>query len=45
MADSLYNLQLIREFCESTLQKCCPLPLEDLLYAPPALHVSNITCS
>lgn len=39
VADSVYNLQLIKEFCESNLQSCCPLAVEDLLYAPPALHV------
>ncbi|XP_044203551.1 calmodulin-regulated spectrin-associated protein 3-like isoform X1 [Thunnus albacares] len=40
VADSLYNLQLIKEFCESSLQSCCPLPVEDLLYAPPLLHLN-----
>nr|XP_046228843.1 calmodulin-regulated spectrin-associated protein 3-like [Scatophagus argus] len=40
VADSLYNLQLITEFCESSLQSCCPLALEDLLYAPPVLHLN-----
>lgn len=40
VADSVYNLQLIREFCRSSLQSCCPLAVEDLLYAPPPLHVS-----
>ncbi|XP_026108444.1 calmodulin-regulated spectrin-associated protein 3 [Carassius auratus] len=43
VADSVYNLQLIREFCESHLKSCCPLQLEDLLYAPPTLQV-NIMC-
>lgn len=43
VADSLYNLQLIKEFCESSLQSCCPLAVEDLLYAPPVLHVSIMT--
>ncbi|KAF5889780.1 calmodulin-regulated spectrin-associated protein 3-like isoform X1 [Clarias magur] len=43
VADSLYNLQLIREFCNDHLQGCCPLLLEDLLYAPPILRV-NIMC-
>lgn len=38
-ADSLYNLQLIREFCDSCLKNCCPLVLEDLLYSPPELKV------
>ncbi|KAM9792136.1 calmodulin-regulated spectrin-associated protein 3-like [Neosynchiropus ocellatus] len=40
VADSVYNLQLIREFCESTLHDCCPLQLEDLLYAPALLHLN-----
>ncbi|XP_077379468.1 calmodulin-regulated spectrin-associated protein 3-like isoform X3 [Festucalex cinctus] len=40
VADSLYNLQLIKEFCDSSLQSCCLLPLEDLLYAPPLLHLN-----
>ncbi|XP_060716734.1 calmodulin-regulated spectrin-associated protein 3 isoform X2 [Tachysurus vachellii] len=43
VADSLYNLQLIREFCNDHLQGCCPLVFEDLLYAPPILQV-NIMC-
>ncbi|KAK7929399.1 hypothetical protein WMY93_005794 [Mugilogobius chulae] len=40
VADSVYNLQLIREFCETHLQRCCPLQVEDLLYAPPVLHTN-----
>ncbi|XP_028299868.1 calmodulin-regulated spectrin-associated protein 3-like isoform X2 [Gouania willdenowi] len=40
VADSLYNLQLIKEFCESSLQSCCLLDLEDILYAPPTLHLN-----
>ncbi|KAM9769815.1 LOW QUALITY PROTEIN: calmodulin-regulated spectrin-associated protein 3-like [Menidia menidia] len=40
VADSVYNLQLIKEFCASSLQSCCPLAVEDLLYAPPALHLN-----
>ncbi|KAK0148818.1 Calmodulin-regulated spectrin-associated protein 3 [Merluccius polli] len=43
VADSLYNLHLIKEFCESRLQSCCPLAVEDLLYAPPALHVNIVS--
>ncbi|XP_019717312.1 calmodulin-regulated spectrin-associated protein 3-like isoform X4 [Hippocampus comes] len=43
VADSLYNLQLIKEFCESTLQSCCLLRLEDLLYAPPLLHLNILS--
>lgn len=37
--DSLYNLQLISEFCDSCLKSCCPLVLEDMLYAPQPLRV------
>lgn len=40
VADSVYNLQLIREFCETHFQSCCPLAVEDLLYAPPLLHLN-----
>ncbi|KAF7654923.1 hypothetical protein LDENG_00063220 [Lucifuga dentata] len=40
VADSVYNLQLIKEFCGSSLQSCCPLAVEDLLYAPPVLHLN-----
>ncbi|XP_036381037.1 calmodulin-regulated spectrin-associated protein 3-like isoform X2 [Megalops cyprinoides] len=40
VADSLYNLQLVRDFCDSCLKSCCPLLLEDLLYTPPALRVN-----
>ncbi|KAL3996819.1 cell division control protein 42 [Sarotherodon galilaeus] len=40
VADSLYNLQLIKEFCESSLQSCCPLAVEDMLYAPLTLHLN-----
>ncbi|XP_054634616.1 calmodulin-regulated spectrin-associated protein 3-like isoform X3 [Dunckerocampus dactyliophorus] len=40
VADSLYNLQLIKDFCENSLQSCCLLLLEDLLYAPPVLHLN-----
>ncbi|XP_067353994.1 calmodulin-regulated spectrin-associated protein 3-like isoform X3 [Channa argus] len=40
VADSLYNLQLIKEFCDGSLQSCCPLNVEDLLYAPPVLHLN-----
>ncbi|KAJ8001447.1 hypothetical protein DPEC_G00169590 [Dallia pectoralis] len=43
VADSLYNLQMIKDFCDNSLQNCCPLALEDLLYAPPTLHVNIMT--
>ncbi|XP_039626312.1 calmodulin-regulated spectrin-associated protein 3 isoform X2 [Polypterus senegalus] len=43
VADSLYNLQVVQEFCQDCLGGCCPLALEDLLYAPPALKVNIMT--
>uniref|UniRef100_A0A8C1RMY7 Calmodulin regulated spectrin-associated protein family, member 3 n=1 Tax=Cyprinus carpio TaxID=7962 RepID=A0A8C1RMY7_CYPCA len=43
VADSLYNLQLIREFCDSCLKSCCPLVLEDLLYSPAELKISILS--
>ncbi|XP_075792789.1 calmodulin-regulated spectrin-associated protein 2 isoform X3 [Pelodiscus sinensis] len=33
LADSLYNLQLIQEFCQEYLNQCCHFNLEDMLYA------------
>uniref|UniRef100_A0A669E9J5 Calmodulin regulated spectrin associated protein family member 2 n=1 Tax=Oreochromis niloticus TaxID=8128 RepID=A0A669E9J5_ORENI len=33
LADSLYNLQLVQEFCRNNLNHCCHFTLEDLLYA------------
>lgn len=39
IADSLYNLQFIREFCDSCLKSCCHLALEDMLYTSQELHV------
>ncbi|XP_005997782.1 calmodulin-regulated spectrin-associated protein 2a isoform X2 [Latimeria chalumnae] len=33
LADSLYNLQLIQEFCQEYLNHSCHFTLEDLLYA------------
>lgn len=33
LADSLYNLQLVQEFCKNNLNHCCHFALEDLLYA------------
>ncbi|XP_036409719.1 calmodulin-regulated spectrin-associated protein 2-like isoform X1 [Megalops cyprinoides] len=32
LADSLYNLQLIQEFCAENLNDCCHFTLEDMLY-------------
>ncbi|XP_066503739.1 calmodulin-regulated spectrin-associated protein 2a isoform X2 [Hoplias malabaricus] len=33
LADSLYNLQLIQDFCHEHLNHCCHFSLEDMLYA------------
>ncbi|XP_077412493.1 calmodulin-regulated spectrin-associated protein 2 isoform X2 [Vanacampus margaritifer] len=33
LADSLYNLQLVQDFCEANLNHCCHFSLEDMLYA------------
>ncbi|XP_076866099.1 calmodulin-regulated spectrin-associated protein 3 isoform X2 [Brachyhypopomus gauderio] len=43
LADSLYNLQLLREFSDSCLKSCCHLALEDLLYSPPELQVNILS--
>ncbi|XP_014840259.1 PREDICTED: calmodulin-regulated spectrin-associated protein 2-like isoform X2 [Poecilia mexicana] len=32
LADSLYNLQLVQEFCRNNLNRCCHFSLEDMLY-------------
>lgn len=44
VADSLYNLQFIREFCDSCLKSCCHLTLEDMLYTPQELQVLAYGC-
>ncbi|XP_071342054.1 calmodulin-regulated spectrin-associated protein 2a isoform X2 [Trachinotus anak] len=33
LADRLYNLQLIQDFCKDNLNSCCHCSLEDMLYA------------
>ncbi|XP_071772967.1 calmodulin-regulated spectrin-associated protein 3 isoform X3 [Centroberyx gerrardi] len=43
VADSLYNLQFIREFCDSCLKSCCPLTLEDMLYTPQELQFNLLS--
>ncbi|XP_043831691.1 calmodulin-regulated spectrin-associated protein 3 isoform X2 [Dromiciops gliroides] len=40
VADSLYNLQLVQDFCAARLPGGCPLALEDLLYVPPLLKTN-----
>ncbi|XP_061556273.1 calmodulin-regulated spectrin-associated protein 3 isoform X1 [Phycodurus eques] len=42
-ADSLYNLQFIREFCDSCLKSCCHLALEDVLYSPDELRLNTLS--
>ncbi|XP_077382867.1 calmodulin-regulated spectrin-associated protein 3 isoform X2 [Festucalex cinctus] len=42
-ADSLYNLQVIREFCNSCLKSCCHLALEDVLYTPEELRLNMLS--
>ncbi|KAM9848528.1 calmodulin-regulated spectrin-associated protein 2a [Aulostomus maculatus] len=33
LADRLYNVQLIQDFCKDNLNSCCHFSLEDMLYA------------
>ncbi|XP_060732852.1 calmodulin-regulated spectrin-associated protein 2a isoform X7 [Tachysurus vachellii] len=33
LADSLYNLQLVQDFCREHLNHCCHFSLEDMVYA------------
>lgn len=39
LADSLYNLQLVQEFCRNNLNHCCHFSLEDMLYAHASVKV------
>lgn len=41
IADSLYNIQLLREFASEYLNKSCYLTMEDMLYSPLVLKVRN----
>lgn len=43
MADSLYNIRLLREFSNEYLNRCFYLTLEDMLYAPLVLKVTMTT--
>ncbi|XP_042360721.1 calmodulin-regulated spectrin-associated protein 3 isoform X2 [Plectropomus leopardus] len=43
VADSLYNLQFIHEFCDSCLKSCCNLALEDMLYTPQELQLNLLS--
>ncbi|XP_068176438.1 calmodulin-regulated spectrin-associated protein 2a isoform X2 [Antennarius striatus] len=37
LADRLYNLQLVQDFCKDNLSSCCHFSLEDMLYASSAI--------
>uniref|UniRef100_A0A671Z434 Calmodulin regulated spectrin-associated protein family, member 2a n=1 Tax=Sparus aurata TaxID=8175 RepID=A0A671Z434_SPAAU len=37
LADRLYNLQLVQDFCKDNLNSCCHFSLEDMLYASSAI--------
>ncbi|KAK2819330.1 hypothetical protein Q5P01_024891 [Channa striata] len=40
IADSVYNIQLLKEFAEEYLNKCFYLKPEDMLYSPPVLKIN-----
>ncbi|KAG8436564.1 hypothetical protein GDO86_007611 [Hymenochirus boettgeri] len=42
LADSLYNLQLIQEFCLENLNGCCHFTLEDMLYASSSIKANYL---
>ncbi|XP_020335747.2 calmodulin-regulated spectrin-associated protein 2 [Oncorhynchus kisutch] len=37
LADSLYNLQLVQDFCQEHLNRCCHFSLEDMVYVSSSL--------
>uniref|UniRef100_A0A4W5Q7M8 Calmodulin regulated spectrin-associated protein family, member 2a n=1 Tax=Hucho hucho TaxID=62062 RepID=A0A4W5Q7M8_9TELE len=37
LADSLYNLHLVQDFCRDHLKRCCHFSLEDMVYASSSL--------
>ncbi|XP_064808670.1 calmodulin-regulated spectrin-associated protein 2-like isoform X2 [Oncorhynchus masou masou] len=37
LADSLYNLQLVQDFCREHLDRCCHFSLEDMVYVSSSL--------
>lgn len=41
IADSMYNIRLLKEFSNEYLNQCFYLRPEDLLYSPPVLKVRN----
>ncbi|OCT82967.1 calmodulin-regulated spectrin-associated protein 2 isoform X2 [Xenopus laevis] len=42
LADSLYNLQIIQEFCQEYLNGCCHFTLEDMLYASSSIKTNYL---
>ncbi|XP_018114163.1 calmodulin-regulated spectrin-associated protein 2 isoform X2 [Xenopus laevis] len=42
LADSLYNLQMIQEFCQEYLNGCCHFTLEDMLYASSSVKTNYL---
>ncbi|XP_018425013.1 PREDICTED: calmodulin-regulated spectrin-associated protein 2 [Nanorana parkeri] len=42
LADSLYNLQLIQEFCQEYLNGCCHFNLEDMLYVASSIKANYL---
>ncbi|XP_073449045.1 calmodulin-regulated spectrin-associated protein 2 isoform X3 [Aquarana catesbeiana] len=42
LADSLYNLQLIQEFCQEYLNGCCHFSLEDMLYVSSSIKANYL---
>ncbi|KAM8930248.1 calmodulin-regulated spectrin-associated protein 2 isoform 2-T2 [Pelodytes ibericus] len=42
LADSLYNLQLIQDFCQEYLNGCCHFTLEDMLYAASSIKANYL---
>lgn len=44
LADSLYNLQLIQDFCRENLNNCCHFTLEDMFYASSCFKVRRNDC-
>lgn len=39
LADRMYNLQLIQDFCKDNLNSCCHFSLEDMLYTSSTIKV------
>ncbi|XP_041745614.2 calmodulin-regulated spectrin-associated protein 2 isoform X2 [Coregonus clupeaformis] len=42
LADSLYNLQLVQDFCQEHLNRCCHFSLEDMVYASSSLKNNHL---